>query len=140
MTRQLSKTMPVNGMPARQLVRCIPARKQILLTNGTIAHVFSNLAVVIGKELLVNAHPAILAVPKVLSAPHATETAVGTMVGTFLVGHPHVTNRAVIFTKLYVTVGAKVGFGALFGEAFSADDFSNGKSIYIVMFWGAFGI
>lgn len=48
-TRQLPKAMPMYRMPARQFVRCIPGGKQILLTHGTVGHVLSDLAIVIGE-------------------------------------------------------------------------------------------
>ena len=100
--------MPVNGMAAGQFVTSFAAGKQILLTDGTVGHVLSDFAIVIGKELFVDAHATILAVSKVFSAPDATETAVRAVVGAFFVGHPEVAYGAVVFSELDVAVDAEI--------------------------------
>lgn len=108
MTRKLSKAVPVYGVPARELMTRVPARKEVLLADGTVAHVFAQLAVVVREELPVDAHPAVHAVAKVLAPPYPTEPAIRTVVGTLLVRHPKVAYCAVILTKLDITVGAEV--------------------------------
>jgi len=60
------------------------------------------------EELLVDTHSTILAVTKVLTPTDAAETTIRTVVGTFLVGHPQVTNGTVILAKLDVAVDAFV--------------------------------
>jgi len=58
--------------------------------------------------LLVDTHSTILAVTKVLTPADAAETAVRTVIRTFLVGHPQVANGTVILAKLDVAVDAFV--------------------------------
>ena len=70
-------------MAAGHLVGSKPTAKQIFLTNRAIAHVLAGLAVVVGKEMDVNAHSAIVTVQKVLSTTHATKAAVFAMIRTF---------------------------------------------------------
>jgi hypothetical protein len=85
---------------------CITTWEEIFLTYWTVTHILANLAVMSSEDLLVNAHSTILAVTKVLAPADTTETTVGTVVGTFLVGHPQVANGTVILAKLDMTVDA----------------------------------
>ena len=62
----------------------------------------------IGEELFVDAHSAVLAVAEVFAAADAAEAAVGAVVGAFFVGHPEVAYGTVIFAELDVAVDAKV--------------------------------
>ena len=111
--RQLLETMPVYGMAARQLMTGRPAREQILLADGTIAHVLARLAVMLVEEPPIDAHSAVEAVSKVFASAHAAESAVGTVVRTLLVGHPQVAYGAVVLAELDVAADAKVaGTGA----------------------------
>ena len=45
---------------------------------------------------------------EVLPSAYAAEAAVGTVVGTFLIRHPEVAYRAVIFAELHLTVVTEV--------------------------------
>jgi len=66
---------------AGHFVRGRPAAEQELLTYGAIRLVLPRCTIVFIVESLVNAHPAIVTVLEVISTPHATESAFGTMVG-----------------------------------------------------------
>jgi len=66
----------------------VPAGEQVFLTHRAVTHVFSHLAIVISKELFVNAHSAVLAVTEVFATTNAAESAVRAVIGTFLIGHP----------------------------------------------------
>jgi hypothetical protein len=88
MARKLAEAVPVNGMTARKLVRCIAAGKQIFLAHWTIAHVPPDLTIVIVEQFLVNTHAAVLTVAKVLPAPDTTKTAIRAVIGPLFIRHP----------------------------------------------------
>lgn len=117
------------------------------------------------KQLDVDAHATIIAMPKVLSATHPTKAARGTMIRGFIIGHPQITNAAVIFAKLntarntvlaafffvfkidvskhfctvqwqYASIHGYVRFTALTSIALSTYDFFYGKTVdEMVCFW-----
>jgi hypothetical protein len=95
--------MPMNGMSAGHFVTCRSRGKQVFLTDGTVRHVFSSVAIVIVKQLGVNAHAAIVAVTKVISTAHSTKAAILTVIRVLLIGHPQIANAAMIFSKLNST-------------------------------------
>jgi hypothetical protein len=71
-------------MSTWHFVRGVARAKQVFLTDGTVAHVLASLAVVIVKELGVNAHAATIAVTKVFAASNATKAAIHAVVGVVL--------------------------------------------------------
>jgi predicted lysophospholipase L1 biosynthesis ABC-type transport system permease subunit len=78
------------------------------LADGAIGLVLAVLAVVIGVETLINAHAAIMAMLKVLGTTDAAKATVLTMVRFFIIGHPKITNVAMVVTKLDITIYAIV--------------------------------
>jgi hypothetical protein len=102
------EAVPMNGVAAGHFVRGKATAEQIFLTNGTVAHVLATLAVVIVKQVNVNAHAAIVTVTKIVGAAHAAKAAVGTVVRFVFAGHPQVANVAVILAKLNAAANAVV--------------------------------
>ena len=85
-------------------VRCTTRTKEELLANRAVGLIFATLAVVVRVQALINAHPAVMAVLKVLRASYTTEAAVVTMVWLFVIGHPQITYIAVVCSKLNSTI------------------------------------
>lgn len=88
MIRQLLEAVPMDCMTTWQFMTGGSTREQILLTHGTITHVLPSHTIMIVEQLSVDAHSTVEAVSKILESPHATEPAVGTMIGSLIVGHP----------------------------------------------------
>jgi hypothetical protein len=63
---------------------------------------------VIVVEGAIDAHAAVMTVFKVLSSTNTTETAIRTMVRTFLIRHPQIADVAMVFTKLDIARNAIV--------------------------------
>lgn len=103
MRRELTETVPVNGMSAGHFVTGGSRRKEVFLADGTIGLVFAVFAIVIVVESSVDAHAAIVTVLEVLSTTDATESTIFTMVRTLFIRHPQVTSTTMIGTKLNTT-------------------------------------
>jgi hypothetical protein len=93
-------------MATRHFVRGASGAEKVFLTNWTVGHVFSRLAVVILEEQSVDAHPTVVAVPEAFATSHTAETAVSTMIWILILRHPKIANVAVVFSKLNLTVDA----------------------------------
>jgi hypothetical protein len=85
---ELSKTIPVDGVPARHLVRRSTRREQEFLTDRTIGSVLAGIAIVIVVQFDVDAHAAGCAVAEVFTTAHATKPAFRAMIRTFGIVHP----------------------------------------------------
>lgn len=96
-------TMPMQRVLTRQFMRRKATTEQIFLTHGAIAHVLARLTIVIIKEFGIDAHATIITMTKVFATTHPTKSASFTMIGRFRVGHPQVTNVAMILPKLNTT-------------------------------------
>jgi hypothetical protein len=83
-------------------------REQVFLTDGAVGLVLAVLTVVIVVEGAIDAHAAIMTVFEVLSSTNTTETAIRTMVRTFLIRHPQIADVAMVFTKLDIARNAIV--------------------------------
>ena len=81
MRRQLTETVPVNGVSTRHFVRGPAGTEQILLTDRTIAPVLAGLAIVRFVQTLVNAHATLMAVFEIILTTDATKATVGAVVG-----------------------------------------------------------
>ena len=79
--RQLTETVPVNGVSTRHFVRGPAGTEQILLTDRTIAPVLAGLAIVRFVQTLVNAHATLMAVFEIILTTDATKATVGAVVG-----------------------------------------------------------
>jgi hypothetical protein len=88
----------------------------------------------IHKQFLIDTHPAILTMTKVLSSPHSTKSTIGAMIRPLLVVHPQVTNGTMILSKLCIAINAKVGFTPLPGKTLPTYNLLNGKTIHVMMF------
>jgi hypothetical protein len=89
-------------------VRSITTAEQVFLTDGTVAHVLAVFAVVIIKQLGIDAHATVVTVLKVLASTHTAKAAVFAMIRRLLGRHPKVANIAVVITKLDSTGKAVV--------------------------------
>ena len=78
--RQLTETVPVNGVSAGHFVRGPTRTEQILLTHRTIAPVLASLAIVRFVQTPVDAHTTLVAVFEIVSTTDATKTTIGTVV------------------------------------------------------------
>ena len=106
--RELSETVPVDGMAAGHLVGGRAGAKEVLLANGTVGHVLARLAVVIVEEEGVNAHATVMTVLEVLPATDSAEATVGAMVRLLLGRHPQVADVTVVLSESDATFDALV--------------------------------
>ena len=112
-----------------------PTREEVLLTNGAVAHVLATFckfsigigeqfaretrvmraltAIMIFEQERVYAHPAIIAVTKVLSTTDSAEAALLAMVWLILCRHPQVADLAMILSKPHTAVHANIPAGHL---------------------------
>jgi hypothetical protein len=97
---QFLETVPVNGVSTRHFMRCIATAEQILLTDGTVAHVLAVLTIVIVKQQGINTHTAVVTVLEVFATTDAAEPTIFAMIRSLLGGHPEIADIAVVFTKL----------------------------------------
>jgi hypothetical protein len=81
-------------------MRCIATAEQILLADGTVAHVLAVLAIVIVKQQGINTHTTVVTVLEVFATTNAAEPAILAMIRSLFRGHPEVADIAVVFTKL----------------------------------------
>jgi hypothetical protein len=72
-------------MSAGHFMRGGTGRKQIFLADWTVGHVFPGLAVVIIKKERVDAHPAIMTVPEILSSTDPAKSTIETVVWIFII-------------------------------------------------------
>ena len=91
--------MPMNSVTTGHFVRGVTTGKQVFLTHGAIGVILARLAIVVVKQLDVNAHAAIVTVTKVFTSSNTAEAAVCAMVGRFFCTHPQVANVAMVFSK-----------------------------------------
>jgi hypothetical protein len=105
---QFLEAVPVNSVSTRHFVRCIATAEQILLADRAVAHVLAVLAIVIVKQQGINAHTTVVTVLEVFATTHAAEPTILTMIRCLLGRHPKITDIAVVFTKLDVTVDTVV--------------------------------
>ena len=98
----------MHGVPTWHFVRGIPGTEQIFLTDRTIGHVLSSLAIVIIKEKPINAHATIVTVPKVFPSTHPTKPTFLAVIRGLVIGHPQITYFTMVGTKLRVAAGAKI--------------------------------
>ena len=90
----------MNGVSTGHFVRGMATAKEVFLANGAVGHVLSGFAIVIVEQYGINAHTAIMAMGKILTASDAAKPAVIAVVGILLTGHPKVANAAMVFTKV----------------------------------------
>ena len=112
---------------------CRAGGEQVFLTDGAIGHVFSHFAIVVVKEVNVDAHSAVVAVAKVFLPADATKAAIGTVVWVLFVGHPEVAYGAVVRGELDSARSAFVGFAGLPQVTLPTNNFPNGVSIDSMM-------
>lgn len=126
---QLAEALPVDGVAAGHFVRGAAAVEQKLLADGAVRPVLARLAVVVREQGPVDAHAALGAVRKALAAADAAKAALVAVVRPLLVRHPQVADAAVVGAKLGPARHTGVGFAALTGIAFAANDFDDGEAI-----------
>lgn len=100
--------MPMNGVSTGHFMTGGTGRKQILLTNGTVGHVLARLAIVIVKQKGINAHAAVVAVPKVFLAANPTKTTISAVVRILIVRHPKIADVTMVFSELNFAFNAIV--------------------------------
>ena len=66
----------------------IPTGEQILLAYWTVGHVFSDLAIMIIEQQGIDAHSAVEAMFEIFSSTDAAKSAIATVVGLLVIGHP----------------------------------------------------
>mmetsp|Transcript_8601 Transcript_8601/g.19333 ORF Transcript_8601/g.19333 Transcript_8601/m.19333 type:complete len:333 (+) Transcript_8601:195-1193(+) len=127
---QVTKTMSVNGMPTRQILRTLTRREHVLATDRAVVFVLVRHAIVGIVHGDGYAHAALGAVAKVVTSPHAAETAFVAVEGTFVEGHPNVAFGTVVFGKGDSTTRACIRLARLAGIALLANNFLNPEPIH----------
>jgi hypothetical protein len=101
MSRQLPKALPVDGVSTRHFVRSTSGTKEEFLANRAVGFVLATFAIVIGVKAFVNTHSTVMTVLKVFSPTNAAKTTITTVIWFFVVGHPQITDIAMILSKLH---------------------------------------
>ena len=110
---KLAEAMCVNGMTAWKILWRLAGGKHVFAADGTVILVLILEAVVAFKDMNTNAHAALVTVTEVFGATNATKATLIAVKGFLRLGHPEITDVAVVFSKRYSTVStlipAKVG-------------------------------
>jgi len=98
----------MNRMATRQILWTLTGGKHVFATDRTVVLVLVLEAIVRLKDMDANTHATLGAVTEGFRATDTTKATFWAMKGLFRLGHPEVTNVAVIFSKRSSTVSTQV--------------------------------